>query len=230
MAVLYIVATPIGNLEDMTYRAVRILGEVDVIASEDGSRTRKLLSRYSIPARTLISCQANNEEASSRGIVKLLHEGRNVAYLTAAGTPGISDPGGRLVSAVRGAGFLVVPLPGPSTVTAMMSVAGAAGKGFIFEGFLSPKNARQRSRLEELIESRMIFMLFESPHRIRKLLESLKILAPDREILIGREITKKFEEFLSGSAAEVLSILSTRIRLQGEFVVLVGSKGKTGLS
>jgi len=226
MAVLYIVATPIGNLEDITYRAVRILGEVDVIASEDGRLTRKLLSRYSVPAKTLINCRASNEEASSQGIVKLLREGKNVAYLADAGTPGISDPGGRLVSAIRDAGFPIVPLPGPSAVTAMMSVAGMAGKGFIFEGFLSPKDGRRRSRLKELLESRMIFILFESPHRIIKLLENLKTLAPEREILIGREITKKFEEFFSGSAVEVLAILSTRITLKGEFVVLVGSKDR----
>ncbi|MCK5735604.1 MAG: 16S rRNA (cytidine(1402)-2'-O)-methyltransferase [Spirochaetaceae bacterium] len=227
MATLYIVATPIGNLEDITYRAVRILKEADVIAAEDTRQTRKLLDRYEIVTKTMISCRARNEENSSKGIVKLLGEGKVVAYVSDAGTPGISDPGGRLASAVREAGFPVVPLPGASAVTTLMSVAGTAGKGFIFEGFLSPKGGRRRNRLKELLEMKMIFVLYESPYRVIKLLEDLKELSPERKILIGREITKKFEEFLSGNPQEVLAELSSRSTLKGEFAVLVGI-GKKG--
>lgn len=222
MATLYVVATPIGNLEDMTFRAVRILKEADVIAAEDTRQTRKLLDRYEIASKTLISCRARNEEMSSKGIVKLLEEGRDVAYVSDAGTPGVSDPGGRLVAAVRDAGFPVVPLPGASAVTSLVSVAGTAGKGFIFEGFLSPKSGRRRKRLKELLDMGMIFVLYESPYRIIKLIEELKELVPERKILIGREITKKFEEFLSGTADEVLAVLSARSTLKGEFAVLVG--------
>jgi 16S rRNA (cytidine1402-2'-O)-methyltransferase len=226
MATLYVVATPIGNLEDITYRAVRILGEVDVIAAEDTRQTRILLNRYNLSPRSLISCRAGNEENSSRGIVKLLGEGRDVAYVSDAGTPGISDPGNRLAAAVREAGFPVVPLPGASAVTALMSVAGTAGKGFVFEGFLSPKDGRRKSRLMELLDMEMIFILYESPYRIIRLLENLHDLAPDRKILVGREITKKFEEFLSGSASEVLAVFAARVNLKGEFTVLVGMKEK----
>lgn len=222
MSTLYIIATPIGNLEDITYRAVRILRETDVIAAEDTRQTRKLLDRYDIVPRMLISCRARNEEISSRGIVKLLDEGRDVAYVSDAGTPGVSDPGSRLAAAVRDAGFSVVPVPGASAVTTLISVAGTAGKGFVFEGFLSPKGGRRRSRLKELMNTGMIFVLYESPYRIIKLIEDLKELAPDRKILIGREITKKFEEFLSGTPDEVLAELSSRSNLKGEFAVLVG--------
>jgi 16S rRNA (cytidine1402-2'-O)-methyltransferase len=227
MATLYVTASPIGNLEDITYRAVRILKEVDVIAAEDTRQSRKLLDRYGIVTKVLISCRARNEENSSRGIVKLLEEGKDVAYVSDAGTPGVSDPGGRLASAVREAGFPVVPLPGASAVTALMSVAGTAGKGFVFEGFLSPKGGRRRNRLKELLDMGMIFVLYESPYRILKLLEDLKELSPERNILIGREITKKFEEFLSGSPQEVLAVLSSRSTLKGEFAILVGM-GKKG--
>ena len=222
MAKLYMAATPIGNLEDITYRAVRVLGEVDVVAAEDTRQTRKLLNRYSLTPSTMISCRGGNEEAGSKGIVKLLEQGKDVAYVSDAGTPGLSDPGRRLSAAAREAGFDVVPLPGASAVTALVSVAGTPGKGFVFEGFLSPKGGRRRSRLKELLDTRMVFVLYESPHRILKLLGDLVDLASGHKILVGREITKKFEEFLSGTPGEVLKALSSRCRLNGEFAILVG--------
>lgn len=223
MPILYVVATPIGNLEDITYRAVRILGEVDVIAAEDTRQTRVLLDRYGIIPNRMISCRARNEEASAKGIVMLLEDGKDVAYVSDAGTPGVSDPGSRLAASVRNAGFDVVPLPGASAVTTLMSIAGTAGKGFVFEGFLSPKGGRRRSRLKALLEMEMIFVLYESPYRVLKLLEDLQELAEGRKILLGREITKKFEEFLSGTPAEVLAELTPRGTLKGEFALLVSS-------
>lgn len=226
MATLYVVATPIGNLEDITYRAVRILGETAVIAAEDTRQTRKLLNHYDITPSMLMSCRAHNEEESAKGIVKLLDQRVDVAYVSDAGTPSISDPGGRLVHAVRESGHNIVPLPGVSAVTALLSIAGIPGKGFLFEGFLSPKNGRRRNRLSELLSTSLVFVLFESPHRVVKLLEDLKELAPAREILIGREITKKFEEFLSGTAHELLSTLSARSTIKGEIVILVGKEQK----
>ena len=225
MAILYIVATPIGNLEDMTYRAVRVLGEVPVVAAEDTRQTRILLDRYGISPGSLISCRARNEEASSKGIVMLLDKGRDVAYVSDAGTPGVSDPGSRLAAAARDAGHDVVPLPGASAVTALVSVAGIPGKGFLFEGFLSPKSGRRRTQLVELLSQDRIFVLYESPFRILKLLEALRELAPTRKVLLGREITKKFEEFLSGTADEVLAVLDSRGTLKGEFAILVGTGG-----
>ncbi len=226
MSVLYIVATPIGNLEDMTYRAVRILGEVDVIAAEDTRQTRKLLNHYNIEGKRLISCRAANENASSAGIVKLMEEGFNAAYVSDAGTPGVSDPGRLLAAAVRDAGFKVVPVPGASAVTALVSAAGMPGKGFLFEGFLSPKSGKRRSRLKELMDSGMMFVLYESPYKVCRLLSDLESIDNSRKVFVGREITKKFEEFLSGNASELLAELSSRGNLKGEFALLVGAAEK----
>ena len=223
MSMLYVVATPIGNLEDITYRAVRILGEVDVVAAEDTRQTRKLLDRYGINPPMVISCRARNEEASSRGIVKLLEEGKTLAYVSDAGTPGVSDPGSRLAASVREAGFPVIPLPGASASTALVSIAGLPGKGFVFEGFLSPKGGRRRSRLKALLETKMPFVLYESPYRVTKLLGDLVELAPGRNLLLGREMTKKFEEFLSGFPSQVLEVLAERGTLKGEFALIVAA-------
>lgn len=216
MAAFYIVATPIGNLEDITYRAVRILSEAVVIAAEDTRQTRKLLNHYNINPSRLISCRAYNEAESAKGIVKLLDEGKDTVYVSEAGTPGISDPGARLVQAVREAGHTIVPIPGASAVTALISIAGTIGKGFRFEGFLSPKSGQRRRRLTELLNGASPFILYESPYRIIKLLEELNALAPKRELLIGRELTKKFEEFLSGSPYELLTLLQKRYKIKGK--------------
>ncbi len=223
---MYVVATPIGNLEDMTYRAVRVLGEADVIAAEDTRLTRKLLNHYNIPVKRLISCRAANEAVSAAGIVKLMEEGLDAAYVSDAGTPGLSDPGSRLAASVRQAGFEVVPVPGASALTALISAAGMPGKGFVFEGFLSPKSGKRRGRLKELLEGGMMFVLYESPYRICRLLEDLQELDDSRKLFIGREITKKFEEFLSGRASELLAELSSRGNLKGEFALLAGAAEK----
>ncbi len=224
MATLYITATPIGNLEDITYRAVRILGSVEVIAAEDTRQTRKLLEHYEISPSMLLSCRSHNEENSARGIVKLLNQGNDVAYVSDAGTPCISDPGSRLVRIVRESEHNIVPLPGASAITAVMSVAGIAARGFVFEGFLSPKSGRRRKRLKELLQISMVFILYESPFRIISLLKDFEELAPTCRILIGREITKKFEEFLSGTPLELLSKLSRRNTIKGEIVLIAGEE------
>lgn len=227
MGTLYMVATPIGNLEDITYRAVKALGEVDVVAAEDTRQVRKLLNRYSLRPGRVISCRARNERESAAGIVKLLDRGDDVAYVSDAGTPGVSDPGNLLARAVREAGFRVVPLPGPSAVAALVSVSGIPGKGFIFEGFLSPKRGRRIERLKELFSARMPFILYESPYRIVKLLGEIAALQPDRNLFLGREMTKKFEEFWSGKASQAAIEWGERDTIKGEFSVLVdgGKKG-----
>ena len=222
MAKLYMVATPIGNLEDITYRAVRILGEADVVAAEDTRVTRKLLDRFKLSPAKVISARAANEKAASGGIVNLLERGFDVAYVSDSGTPGVSDPGGRTAAAAREAGFDVVPIPGACAAAALVSAAGMAGKGFVFEGFLSSKGPRRRRRLEELLAARMVFVIYESPYRILKLLADLAHLAPERKVLIGREITKKFEEIITGTAKELLAELSSRGTVKGEFSVVVG--------
>ncbi len=217
------VATPIGNLEDITYRAVQTLRSVDVIACEDTRHTQQLLNHYEISKR-LIACHAHNEINSAKGIVELLANGLDVAFVSDAGTPGISDPGARVVTAVRQAGFPVVPIPGPSAVAALVSVAGFVGKSFTFEGFLSPRKGRRTKRLAQLLEREEAFIIYESPFRIVKTLQEIALLDATRNLVAGREMTKKFEEFLQGTAAEVASILAGRDAIKGEFAVLVAPK------
>ncbi len=217
---LYMVATPIGNLEDITYRAVRILGEVDVIACEDTRHTSFLLSRYSIHKR-LIACHAHNEEESAKGILGLLDSGLNVAYCSDAGTPGVSDPGARLVEYIRQDGrHRVVPIPGASAGVSLVSAAGNIGKSFTFEGFLSPKQGRRRERLSELFSRGEAFIVYESPFRVVKTLRDIAE-AGEARLVIGRELTKAHEEIISGSAEEMLQEFSRREQIKGEFAILV---------
>ena len=217
---LYMVATPIGNLEDITYRAVRILGEVDVIACEDTRHTSLLLSRYSIHKR-LIACHAHNEEESAKGILGLLDSGLNVAYCSDAGTPGVSDPGARLVEYIRQDGrHRVVPIPGASAGVSLVSAAGNIGKSFTFEGFLSPKQGRRRERLSELFSRGEAFIVYESPFRVVKTLRDIAE-AGEARLVIGRELTKAHEEIISGSAEEMLEEFSRREQIKGEFAILI---------
>ncbi len=219
------VATPIGNLEDITLRALNILREVDVIACEDTRHTSRLLNKYEIKKRT-IACHAHNELNSAQGIIKLLEEENVVAYVSDAGTPGVSDPGNRLVRAVRDAGFSVIPIPGVSALTAICSVAGFMGKSVLFEGFLSPKSGKRKTRLSELLERNEAFVIYESPFRIVKVLQTLQELAPERNILIGREMTKNFEEYIEGTTSELYEDFSSRTSIKGEFAVLVSPQEK----
>jgi len=225
MSTLFMVATPIGNLSDITLRALETLKSVDVIACEDTRHTQRLLTRYEIKKR-LIACHAHNEVQSANGIIKLLDEGNAVAYVSDAGTPGLSDPGNRLVHAVRSSGHDVIPVPGVSALTAVCSVAGFVGKTIVFEGFLSPKSGKRRTRLQQLLERNEAFVLYESPFRIVKVLEVLCELAPERTVLVGREMTKSFEEYLEGSAEEIYGIFSGRESVKGEFAVLVSPEEK----
>lgn len=224
MSTLYLVATPIGNLGDITYRAVQTLKSVDVIACEDTRHTQQLLSHYDISKR-LIATHAHNEEASAKGIVALLEAGQSVAFVSDAGTPGISDPGSRLVEVVRDAGFAVVPIPGASALTALVSVAGLVGKTITFEGFLSPKSGRRAKRLQLLLERGDAFVIYESPFRVVKTLTEIAALAPARRVVVGREMTKKFEEFICGTADEVSLLMAARASVKGEFALLVGPAG-----
>ncbi|WP_332446558.1 16S rRNA (cytidine(1402)-2'-O)-methyltransferase [Sphaerochaeta sp.] len=220
MSTLYMVATPIGNLDDITYRAVQTLQTVEVIACEDTRHTQLLLSHYNISKR-LIACHAHNEINSAQGIVALLSDGKDVAFVSDAGTPGISDPGSRVVSAVRNAGFPIVPIPGPSALASLVSVAGFVGKTFTFEGFLSPRKGRRTKRLEALLARDEAFIIYESPFRIIKTLQEIGALDEKRTVVVGREMTKKFEEFLQGTARSVAGQLSDRPAVKGEFAVLV---------
>ena len=215
------VATPIGNLEDITYRAVKVLSSVDVIACEDTRHTQQLLSHYGIKKR-LIACHAHNEKESAKGILELLDSGMNVAYCSDAGTPGVSDPGARLVEAVREDGnHRVVPIPGASAFVSLVSVAGNIGKSFTFEGFLSPKKGRRTKRLEELFAAGNAFIIYESPFRVLKTLEDIRNDSSRCRIIAGRELTKTFEEILSGSPDEIIAALNAKDKIKGEFAIIV---------
>ena len=224
MATLYIVGTPIGNLGDITYRALETFKSVDVIACEDTRHTLQLLNHFEIK-KPLVSCRAQNEQSAAQKIVHLLDEGQNVAYASDAGTPGISDPGAVLVDVARAAGHEIVPIPGACAFVSLASVAGSGGKTLLFEGFLSPKPGRRRSRLRELMVTGFAFVLYESPFRIVKLLADIADIQCDRRIVVGRELTKLHEEIVEGTAAEVLEDFAGRSKILGEFAVFVsGSK------
>lgn len=223
MATLYMVATPIGNLEDITYRAIETLKNVDVIACEDTRQSIKLLNHYGIK-KHLISVRARNERIAAPGVVKLMNEGKNIAYISDAGTPCLSDPGSILVSEARKSGHDIVPIPGASALGALISVSGFVGKATTFEGFLPQKPGKRRKRLDELLKREESFIIYESPYSIVKLLTMLAEINPERHLLLGREITKNFEEFIQGTTVEVLEILSTSTTIKGEFAIIVAGK------
>jgi len=216
---LYLVATPIGNLEDITLRALRTLKECDLVAAEDTRRTGLLLKHFGI-SRPLLSYFQFNEARRSEEIIERLRRGEKVALVTDAGSPGISDPGERVVKAAIAAGFRVEPVPGPTALIAALTASGLAADEFHFIGFLPHKSGQRRKRLESLKAFQGTLVLYESPYRIEKLLEELLQVFPERRVVLARELTKKFEEFLRGTPAELLEVVRKR-SLKGEFVVLV---------
>lgn len=219
---LYLVATPIGNLEDITLRALRTLKECDLVAAEDTRRTGQLLKHFGI-SKALLSYFQFNEAKRSEEILERLAHGDKVALVTDAGSPGISDPGERVVKAAIAAGFRVESVPGPSALVAALTASGLSTEEFHFLGFLPHKTGQRRTKLEALKEVPGALVLYESPYRIEKLLGEINDVFPNRQIVLAREITKKFEEFLRGTAAELLAATKTR-RLRGEFVVLIAGR------
>ncbi|WP_255812298.1 16S rRNA (cytidine(1402)-2'-O)-methyltransferase [Treponema denticola] len=217
------VATPIGNLKDISFRALETFQEADFIACEDTRHTLGLLTHYEI-SKPLISCRAVNEAAASEKIVKLLDEGKKIAYASDAGTPAISDPGSILVRTAREAGHTIIPIPGASAFGAIMSIAGTYDKTVVFEGFLSPKAGKRKRRLQELFDFGAGFVLYESPYRIVKLLADIAEIDSSRELIVGRELTKLHEEIIKGQAAEVLKNFEKRPSIKGEFSVFVTGK------
>lgn len=215
---LFILATPIGNLEDITLRALRTLKEADVIYAEDTRVTAKLLAKYEIQ-KPVFRLDEAKEAIKADEVIERLEKGENIVYVSDAGTPGISDPGARLVRIVRDAGHSPIAIPGPSALTAALSIAGTSGHEFVFLGFLPHKKGRQTA-LKAIAEEKRAVVLYESPHRILKLLEELEILS-ERRIVVARELTKIHEEVLSGSAYELRMRLETSGTARGEFVVIV---------
>jgi 16S rRNA (cytidine1402-2'-O)-methyltransferase len=214
---LFVIGTPIGNLEDVTERALRVLGEVGAIAAEDTRVTARLLSRHGI-RKPLISYRAPVERRGLPRVLAALDEG-DVALVSDAGTPTVSDPGQALVRAAWAAGHTVVPIPGPSSVTAALSVAGYGGPGFTFLGYLPRKPGEMRRLLASLAQDPRPAIAFESPYRVRKSLALMAESLPDRQVTITRELTKLHEEILRGTASEVLAALGDRAR--GEFTLVV---------
>ena len=222
-AALYVVATPLGNLGDITLRALDVLKSVDAVAAEDTRLTRQLLSHYDIRTH-LIPLHEHNEERSAAGIIRMLNEGQAVAYVTDAGTPAISDPGALLVSHVREAGLRVVPIPGPSALTAALSAAGVGAAQFLFYGFLESKTGARREALAGLAALPYALVFYEAPHRVLETLEDMvQVLGAERSLVIAREITKLFETFHRCALGEASAWLSEDAnRLKGEFVLIVG--------
>ena len=216
--ILYVVATPIGNLDDITLRAIKVLKQVQLVAAEDTRRTGILLRHFGIET-AILSVHEHNERARIERIVSQLAKGESVALVTDAGTPGISDPGAALVAAIRAAGFKVEPIPGASAVAAAISASGIASQGFTFLGF-PPLRAKDRKlwlgELSEASKQRLV-VFFEAPHKVKRTLEDLRSLV-NRPIMVARELTKIHEEFISGTPAELLARFETP---QGEFTIIV---------
>ncbi len=217
MGTLSIVATPIGNLEDITLRALRTLREADAILCEDTRVTSKLLAKYEI-SKPLIRCDEKMEEKAAKRAIEMLEEGKKLALVSDAGTPGISDPGARLVARIRrfAPDARIEAIPGPSALTAALSVAGLKHGEFVFKGFLPHKKGRQTA-MREVLNSKVPVVLYESPHRVEKLLQELG----EREVSVGRELTKLHEEFIHGRGVDNFLDLKRRDAVRGEFVVIV---------
>lgn len=221
---LYLCATPIGNLEDITFRAIRILKEVDLIAAEDTRRTRKLLSHYDIHT-PLTSYNEHNHKQKSAYLLSLAGEGRNVALVSDAGMPGISDPGEALVQEAIAKGIKITPLPGANAALAALVISGLPTGAFIFEGFLPAGRKARQDRLKSLVKDERTLIFYESPHRLRETLADMYASFGNRKIAVVRELTKKFEEVSRGSLREMIEyFLSSEPK--GEFTLVVEGAGK----
>ena len=217
--VLYIVSTPIGNLEDITLRALRVLKTVDLIAAEDTRHTRRLLAHYEIGTLTTSYFEGNQIQKGEK-LVARLKAGASIALVSDAGTPTISDPGYRLLVQCIEAAIPIIPIPGPSACIAAASVAGLPLHNFVFEGFLSPKSGRRKRQLTDLCEETRTLIFYESPHRIISFLQDVLEVLGNRRVSIARELTKKFEEVFRGTTTEAIEQLQ-RTSTRGEFTIVV---------
>ncbi|MEI7777742.1 MAG: 16S rRNA (cytidine(1402)-2'-O)-methyltransferase [bacterium] len=225
MKTFYVIATPIGNLEDITLRALRLFKEVDLVLCEDTRVTGKLLAKYEIKTSTM-SYHAHSKIQKIDKIIEMIEDDKTLALVSDAGTPTISDPGSLLVSKLRehfGESLKIVAVPGPSALVSALSISGLSSDEFTFLGFLPHKKGRE-TLFKEIAESKRVVVFYESPHRILKALEKMISIFPDRRIVIAREITKIFEEVISGTPKDVQDyFLSNPSKVKGEFVVMVGA-------
>lgn len=218
---LYVVATPIGNLADITLRALAVLSHADIVCAEDTRVTAQLLSAYGIQAK-LVSVREHNEQQMADKIIAALAEGKSVAQVSDAGTPAVCDPGAKLAARVREAGYAVVPVAGPSAVMAALSVAGVSEPNFYFNGFLPPKAGERQKLLAKWAEADYPVVMFETPHRIEAALADMAAVFPERRLVLAREISKTFETFLSGSVAEIQTALKADSnQSRGEMVLIL---------
>lgn len=224
--VIYLVATPIGNLEDITLRALRILREADLIACEDTRRTGRLLRHFAIK-KPLVSCHEHNEHGRARHLVARALDGESVALVTDAGTPAISDPGFRLVREALDAGVSVVSIPGPTAAIAALVASGLPTDKFYFEGFLPPKRLKRQEAVRTIARMEGTTVCYEAPHRILETLKDIGELLGDRRLVVARELTKLHEEYLRGTATSIREELAGRNSVKGEFVLLIGPSGGT---
>jgi 16S rRNA (cytidine1402-2'-O)-methyltransferase len=219
---LYLVGTPIGNLEDITLRAIRVLKQADTIACEDTRQTQKLLNHFGIETRA-VSYHEHNEASRAAELVEKLVQGGRVAVVSDAGMPGISDPGFRLVTLAVERGVPVFPVPGPAAFVASLVASGLPTDSFCFRGFLSAKGGARRRELEKIRQAEETQVYYEAPHRIREALSDIvEVLGAGRPVVVARELTKIHEEFLRGTAGEVAQILSARGEVKGEITLLIG--------
>ncbi|MDL1958460.1 MAG: 16S rRNA (cytidine(1402)-2'-O)-methyltransferase [Deltaproteobacteria bacterium] len=216
---LYIVGTPIGNLKDISIRAKEVLGQVSLVAAEDTRSTRKLLAHLGVKAG-LLSCHKHNERTSAKKVITLLEKGKDVALVSEAGTPALSDPGASLVKLVRESGFGVIPVPGASAVIAALSVAGMPAGSFFFAGFLPHKQAERRKTLEQLAEIPHTIVLFEAPHRLPDTLEDILGILGDRQMVMARELTKVHETVISGPVSGIIEQVS-KGSVRGEITLVI---------
>jgi 16S rRNA (cytidine1402-2'-O)-methyltransferase len=227
--ILYIVATPIGNLEDITLRALRVLKEVDVVAAEDTRHTQILLSRHDIHT-PLTSYHEHNEKTKAQELVTRLGRGQNVALVSDAGTPAISDPGFRLVVQAIRAGVRIIPIPGASALTAVLSASGLPTDRFVFEGFLPAKKSQRREKLQTLRDETRTLIFYEAPHRLKEALDDIHELLGNREAVLAREVSKIHEEFLRGPVSELVRTLGGG-EMRGEVTLIIsGSSGAPDVS
>ncbi|GBE00261.1 ribosomal RNA small subunit methyltransferase I [bacterium BMS3Abin07] len=226
---LYIVSTPIGNLEDLTFRALRVLREADTIAAEDTRHSRKLLSHYGINGGKLVSYWGEREKTKSGNIIEILNRNRDVALISDAGTPGISDPGGVLIKKAIEAGIPVVPVPGPSAIISALTVSGISTRNFVFLGFVPAKKHERAAFFRDIaIETRTV-VVYESPHRLIDSIQGLSEVMPDRYIAVCHELTKLNESVYRGSVKDVISVLREAI-IAGEYVVVIEGAVRESIS
>lgn len=224
---LYVVATPIGNLEDITLRALRVLKEADLIACEDTRQTQKLLNHYGIATRT-VSYHEHNEASRAEELVNELKTGKRIALVSDAGMPGISDPGFRVIALAIEHGIRVVPIPGAVAMISALAASGLPTDSFQFHGFLPPKSGQRRKILENMRASQQTGIFYEAPHRLKETMEDVAVaLGASRPVVIARELTKIHEEFLRGPAAQVLAEINSRGEVKGEITLLIAKAAQS---